>query len=223
MANVLADLAIDSEAATIAALRVARAYDSPQEGPFRRLATAVLKYWVCKRAALHAGEALECLGGNGYVEESGMPLLYRDAPLNSIWEASGQCLGARRAARRDQRARGAAGRPGRMRAGGGRRCEVRRHVRRRARRRCSGVRTPEDAQFQARHLVEDLALALQASLLLRSARRRSRTRSALRAWTPPEDGCTGRCRAGSTLRDHRSRAAGMSTVAAAIVDRALPA
>src|SRR6201985_2126872 len=89
MRNVLADLALESEAATVAALRVARAYDEPSEGAFRRFATAVCKYWVSKRAAAHAAEALECLGGNGFVEDSGMPLLYRDAPLNSIWEGSG--------------------------------------------------------------------------------------------------------------------------------------
>ena len=89
MRNVLADLAIESEAATAAAMRVARSYDEPDEAAFRRFATAVMKYWVCKRAAAHAAEALECLGGNGFVEDSGMPLLYRDAPLNSIWEGSG--------------------------------------------------------------------------------------------------------------------------------------
>ena len=89
MQNVLADLAVESEAATATAMRVARSYDEPDEGAFRRFATAVSKYWVCKRAAAHAAEALECLGGNGFVEESGLPLLYRDAPLNSIWEGSG--------------------------------------------------------------------------------------------------------------------------------------
>ncbi len=88
MLNVLADLAIESEAATATAMRVARAYDE-EDAPFRRLATAVSKYWVCKRAPAHAVEALECLGGNGYVEESGMPRLLRDSPLNSIWEGSG--------------------------------------------------------------------------------------------------------------------------------------
>ena len=88
MQNVLADLAIDSEAATITAMRLARAYDEGDE-LFRRLATAVSKYWVCKSAPWAVGEALECLGGNGYVEESGMPRLYREAPLNSIWEGSG--------------------------------------------------------------------------------------------------------------------------------------
>ncbi|HEX6454922.1 MAG TPA: acyl-CoA dehydrogenase family protein [Solirubrobacterales bacterium] len=104
MRNVLADLAIESEAATIGALRLARAYDEAIVGDedaqsFKRIANAVLKYWVCKRAVVHAGEALECLGGNGYVEESGMPRLFRESPLNSIWEGSGnvQCLDVLRA------------------------------------------------------------------------------------------------------------------------------
>src|SRR3954454_4782732 len=99
MQNVLADLAIESEAATISAMRLARAYDEAIAGDesaqeFKRISNAVLKYWICKRAPMHAGEALESLGGNGYVEESGMPRLYREAPLNSIWEGSGnvQCL-----------------------------------------------------------------------------------------------------------------------------------
>jgi putative acyl-CoA dehydrogenase len=94
MAGVLADLAIESEATTMAAFRLAGATDraargDAQEAAFRRLALAATKYWVCKRAPGHAAEALECLGGNGYVEESGMPRLYREAPLQSIWEGSG--------------------------------------------------------------------------------------------------------------------------------------
>jgi putative acyl-CoA dehydrogenase len=94
MATVLADLAIESEAATTVALRLAAATDraaagDEQEESFRRLGLAVTKYWVCKRGPAHAAEALECLGGNGYVEESGMPRLYREAPLVSIWEGSG--------------------------------------------------------------------------------------------------------------------------------------
>jgi len=88
MRNVLADLAIESEAATALALRLARAYDEGDVA-LRRLGTAVGKYWVCKRAAPHAVEAMECLGGNGYVEESGMPRLVRQSPLNSIWEGAG--------------------------------------------------------------------------------------------------------------------------------------
>jgi putative acyl-CoA dehydrogenase len=91
MINVLADLAIESEAATASALRLARAYDEDDK-PLRRFGTAVMKYWICKRATPHAAEALECLGGNGYVEESPMPRLLRDAPLNGIWEGSGNVI-----------------------------------------------------------------------------------------------------------------------------------
>jgi putative acyl-CoA dehydrogenase len=104
MRNVLADLAVESEAATIAAMRLARATDESFAGDerakaFRRIANPVLKYWICKRGPEHAVECLECLGGNGYVEESGMPRLYREAPLASIWEGSGnvQCLDVLRA------------------------------------------------------------------------------------------------------------------------------
>jgi putative acyl-CoA dehydrogenase len=94
MRNVLADLAIESEAATTLAMRLAGAADRGLRGDassqaFRRIATAIGKYWVTKRASSFTAEALECLGGNGYVEESGMPRLYREAPLNSIWEGSG--------------------------------------------------------------------------------------------------------------------------------------
>jgi putative acyl-CoA dehydrogenase len=88
MRNVLADLAVESEAATVLAMRLARAYDE-EDTAFKRLATAVGKYWVCKRLPAHAAEALEVLGGNGYVEESGMPRLFRESPLNSVWEGSG--------------------------------------------------------------------------------------------------------------------------------------
>jgi putative acyl-CoA dehydrogenase len=108
MRNVLADLCVESEAATVSALWLARAFDEAHAGDEaadrrRRLATPVLKYWICKRAPAHAGEALECLGGNGYVEESGMPRLYRESPLASIWEGSGnvQCLDVLRAMARN--------------------------------------------------------------------------------------------------------------------------
>ncbi|HEY9869305.1 MAG TPA: isovaleryl-CoA dehydrogenase [Candidatus Obscuribacterales bacterium] len=103
MRSVLADLAIESEAATVLAMRLARAYDARQgdesEDFFRRIATAVAKYWVCKRAPYHVSECLECIGGNGYVEESIMPRLFRESPLNSIWEGSGNviCLDVLRA------------------------------------------------------------------------------------------------------------------------------
>jgi putative acyl-CoA dehydrogenase len=92
MANVLADLAVESEATTILMMRLAGAFDrasDPAESHFRRLALAVGKYWTCKRAIAVVAEALECHGGNGYVEESILPRLYREAPLNSIWEGSG--------------------------------------------------------------------------------------------------------------------------------------
>ena len=93
MQNVLADLALEAEAAILTALRLARACDragqSEHEARIKRIGTALAKYWICKRAAPHAAEALECLGGNGYVEESIMPRLYREAPLNSLWEGAG--------------------------------------------------------------------------------------------------------------------------------------
>ena len=94
MRNVLADLAVEAEAATIVAMRMAGATDAAVRGDeretlLRRIGLAASKYWVCKRATPHAAEAMECLGGNGYVEESGMPRLYREAPLMGIWEGSG--------------------------------------------------------------------------------------------------------------------------------------
>ena len=92
MVNVLADIAVESEATTVFMMRLAGAFDrvsDPREAAFKRLALAVAKYWTCKRAIAVVAEALECHGGNGYVEESIMPRLYREAPLNSIWEGSG--------------------------------------------------------------------------------------------------------------------------------------
>jgi putative acyl-CoA dehydrogenase len=88
MQNVLADLALESEAAIALFVRLARTVDE-QTVPLKRIGTALGKYYVCKRAPFVVGEALECLGGNGYVEESILPRLYREAPLNSIWEGSG--------------------------------------------------------------------------------------------------------------------------------------
>ena len=94
MRNVLADLAVEAEAATVVAMRMAGATDNAvrgneTEGLLRRIGLAATKYWVCKRATPHAAEAMECLGGNGYIEDSGMPRLYREAPLMGIWEGSG--------------------------------------------------------------------------------------------------------------------------------------
>ncbi|MNN12367.1 putative acyl-CoA dehydrogenase AidB [compost metagenome] len=113
MANVLADLAIESEAATALSMRVARAVDAapqePREAAFARIATAIGKFWICKRTPAFVNEAQECLGGAGYVEESMLPRLYRQAPLNSIWEGSGnvQCLDVLRALAREPQARAA--------------------------------------------------------------------------------------------------------------------
>ncbi len=91
MQNVLADLAVESEAATALAIRLAAAVDGG-EVAFLRLAGAAAKFWVCKRTPTAVAEALEVLGGNGYVEDSGLPRLYRQAPLNSIWEGSGNVM-----------------------------------------------------------------------------------------------------------------------------------
>jgi len=92
MQNVVADLAVESEAATVLGLRLAAAVDradDPHEAALRRIALPLAKFWVCKRTPMMVAEALECLGGNGFVEDSGMPLLFRESPLNSIWEGSG--------------------------------------------------------------------------------------------------------------------------------------
>src|SRR5690606_8150383 len=107
MRNVLADIAIEAEAALALSMRVARAVDAaphdPAEAAFARIATAIGKYWICRRAPTVVNEAQECLGGAGYVEESLLPRLYRQAPLNSIWEGSGniQCLDVLRALSRE--------------------------------------------------------------------------------------------------------------------------
>src|SRR5205823_8037896 len=164
MRNVLADLAIESEAATVAAMRVARGYDEPAEDAFRRFATAVMKYWVCKRAPAHAGEALECLGGNGFVEDSGMPLLYRDAPLNSIWEGSGNvaALDVLRAVVKEPDGLPAFMDECSLARGGNALLDA--HLDAVAAR---AAAAPD--MFDARRTVEDLALALQASLLVRHA------------------------------------------------------
>jgi putative acyl-CoA dehydrogenase len=163
MQNVLADLAVESEAATTAALRIARSYDE-RDAALRRFATAVMKYWVCKRAAPHAAEALECLGGNGYVEESGMPRLLRDAPLNSIWEGSGNvaALDVLRATVKEPDGLPALMAECELARGGNPRLDI--HLDR-----LRAATLPADPQFEARRLVEDLALALQASLLVRNA------------------------------------------------------
>jgi putative acyl-CoA dehydrogenase len=160
MRNVLADLCVESEAATLTALRLARAYDR-EEAAFARLATAVAKYWVCKRGPGHAAEALECLGGNGYVEESVLPRVYRQQPLQSIWEGSSNviCLDVLRALRGSPETLDAFMTECREAAGADRRLDVWLTALE------PEVRDPEEGD--ARRLVERLGLALQASLLVR--------------------------------------------------------
>ncbi|HJP65307.1 MAG TPA: acyl-CoA dehydrogenase family protein, partial [Actinomycetota bacterium] len=169
MENVLADLCVESEAATLLAMRLARAFDPGAEPLFQRLATAVSKYWICKRLPPHAVEALECLGGNGFVEESGMPRLFRDSPLNSIWEGSGNviALDVLRVMAKEpdsftafmdevELARGADPRLD------GAIDRARSDVERTA-------AEPATAQVRARRLVESLAVALEGSLVARYA------------------------------------------------------
>ncbi len=169
MSNVLADLALESEAATALTMRVARAYDEEAEAPearaFRRIATAIGKYWVTKRGPAMVCEALECHGGNGYVEESIMPRIYREIPLSSIWEGSGNvmCLDVLRAMERDPAALPALlGELGEAKGGDPRYDRLLAEIE-------SEVARREDTQARARRVVERLALALQAGLLLRHA------------------------------------------------------
>ncbi|WP_340540531.1 acyl-CoA dehydrogenase family protein [Nocardioides sp. GXZ039] len=170
MRNVLADLVVESEAATTVAMRLAGATDRAvrgdgSEAAFRRMALAVSKYWVCKRGPAHAGEAMECLGGNGYVEESGLPRIYRELPLLSIWEGSGNvaALDALRAMAREPEtverflaevalAEGADHRLDDAVA------EVKKEL-----------ADTSDLELRARRVVERLALVLQGSLLVRHA------------------------------------------------------
>jgi putative acyl-CoA dehydrogenase len=167
MAAVLADLAVESEATTIAAFRLAGATDrivngDPSEVAFRRLALAATKYWVCKRAPGHAAEALECLGGNGYVEESGMPRLYREAPLASIWEGSGTvaALDVLRAVVREPESVDALLAELDLASAADRRLDG-------AVLDLKDMLTGAPAQAQARRIAERIALVLQASLLVR--------------------------------------------------------
>jgi putative acyl-CoA dehydrogenase len=169
MKNVLADLVLESEAATALALRVARAVDAsaraPEEAALARIATALGKYWICKRAPALVNEAQECLGGAGYVEESMLPRLYRQAPLNSIWEGAGniQCLDVLRALDREPATRDAffAALDG-----------VRGASAELDRERAWLQHALDDRatlETRARRVVERMTLALQASILLRGA------------------------------------------------------
>jgi putative acyl-CoA dehydrogenase len=169
MLNVLADLAVESEAATVSAMRLARTYDEVAAGDedatdFRRLANAVLKYWVCKRAPAHAVECLECFGGNGYVEESGMPRLFRESPLSSIWEGSGnvQCLDVLRAMVKSPAAVEAFF--AEVSEGAGAEPRLDAYV---AELRTELGSDVETLESRARRVVEAMALALQGSLLVR--------------------------------------------------------
>ena len=175
MASVLADLVLESEAATTLALRLAGAADRAARGDaaeadLLRVALPAAKHWICKRAPLHAAEALECLGGNGYVEESGMPRLYREAPLNSIWEGSGNvtALDLLRAVARQQGAAEALVAELDLAAGGDARLDTAVSGLSRELRELAGRAAPE-AQFAARRLAGMITVALQAALLVRHA------------------------------------------------------
>jgi putative acyl-CoA dehydrogenase len=166
MQNVLADMVVESEAATLLMMRLAGAFDRYQdasESAFLRLATSVGKYWVCKRTPILAAEALECLGGNGYVEESNLPRLYRESPVNSVWEGSGNviALDVVRALHRAPDSFNAylteidpvTGTDPRL----DRAIDELKTM----------VMNPEEFETQARRLVERLALVLQAALIVR--------------------------------------------------------
>jgi putative acyl-CoA dehydrogenase len=171
MVNVLADIALESEAATAAAMRLARAFDSddPQEVAFRRLALAVMKYWVCKRGAPLAAEALECLGGNGYVEEAPVAQFYRDIQIGTVWEGSGNviALDVLRALGREPQGAPAFLAECELAAGADPRFDA--HLKRVREGLDALAADPAQAQWSARRVVEDMALSLQGSLLLRNA------------------------------------------------------
>jgi putative acyl-CoA dehydrogenase len=176
MRNVLADLCLESEATTALAMRLARAYDEADADAragdsesdaqlFKRLATAVGKYWTCKRAPNHAYESLECLGGNGYVEDSGMPRLYREAPLASIWEGSGNVmsLDVLRALARSPRSLEVFLAEIEEARGADKRLDERVEQLKRQ------FSDPGTLETRARRVVEAMALCLQGSLLVRTA------------------------------------------------------
>ena len=176
MRNVLADLCLESEASTALAMRLARAYDeahadaeagedSSDAQLFKRLATAVGKFWTCKRAPNHACESLECLGGAGYVEESGMPRLYREAPLASIWEGSGNVmsLDVLRALTRSPRSLEVFFDEVELAHGADARLDAR------VARLKDQFADPATLETRARSVVEGMALCLQGSLLVRNA------------------------------------------------------
>ncbi|MGM8937075.1 isovaleryl-CoA dehydrogenase [Psychrobacter glaciei] len=166
MRNVLADLALESEAAIALTMRVARAVEMSgkdlHETALARIATAIGKYWICKRAPVLINEAQECLGGIGYVEENILPRLYRQAPLNSIWEGSGnvQCLDVLRALRKEPETREALFAELQNAAG--------KNAHYDAELKCLAARFEdlETLEFRSRYVIERLALMLQASIFL---------------------------------------------------------
>ncbi|MFD9318295.1 acyl-CoA dehydrogenase family protein [Streptomyces sp. NPDC060053] len=167
MRNVLADLALESEAATVLALRLAAAYDDggEQERALLRIAVPAAKYWVTKRCAPLAVEASECLGGNGYVEESGMPRLVRESPLNSVWEGAGnvQALDVLRALQREPQALNAyLQEVGQARGADHRLDKAIRSL-------LTELADLDGVEGRARRLAERFALVLQGALLVRFA------------------------------------------------------
>ncbi len=168
MRNVLADIALEVEAAVACNLRLARAFDAQNddgESLFRRLMTPAAKYWICKRGPALAAEAMEVMGGNGYVEEGIMGRYYREMPVNSIWEGSGNimCLDVLRALSRSPETAAALRAELDQARGGDRRLDQAMTAL------GEELSDPLEAEHRARHLVERLMLVFQAGLLLRHA------------------------------------------------------
>ena len=167
MRNVLADLSLESTAATLLTMRLARSFDARStdaaEQAFARLATPVTKYWICKRAPAVVVEAMECLGGNGYIDDCIMPRLHREAPLNSIWEGCGNviCLDVLRAVKKEPAIVDVVLKELRLARSGDRRFDAFVDS--------VEVEASKADEFSARRIVERLALALQASLMIRHA------------------------------------------------------
>lgn len=173
MTNVLADLALESEAATAAALRLAATFDSSagdegdeHEQLLKRFLTPVMKYWTCKRAPQHAAEVLECMGGVGYVEETGVPRLFRQSPLNGVWEGSGNviCLDVLRAVGREPRVLDAFWEELDRARGADQRLDT--AVDELQQSTQEALSDLGSLEFHARRLVEQFALIFQASLLV---------------------------------------------------------
>jgi putative acyl-CoA dehydrogenase len=165
MQNVLADLALESEAMTASCMRVARAYDEDEDLPLRRFATAVMKYWISKRGPIAAAEALECLGGNGFVEESLMPQFFRDIEIGTVWEGSGNvaALDVLRAAAREPEGLEAFVAECELSTGADARLDSHLAQLKKSLAAVGG----EQRELATRRLVEDMGVALQASLLVR--------------------------------------------------------